>query len=394
MRILIVNEFIDERGAEEVAKKQFAALEEHGVSVHMLAFQDSHGASQRNPEKYTIVEIPRFYKLIFSLRYYFKIRRVIKEFRPDYILVHNVFSSPFTVYRAFKDYQTIQTVHDYKIVCPTAMCIREDDGEVCAGYGTRECMRHCGANKNTIKFRIQEHIVRRTETIRKKYVKTFIAPSQKLKEYMTSYGYDVTCINNPIESLKQPMQPHIVDNEQVKFVYAGAICKEKGIISFLEYLKSRNEGFVVDVYGEITDDTNTENLANIANIHFKGKIPHAQLIEILDQYDYMIVPSMWQENYPTSILEAMRCGVVVIGSDRGGIPEMLSNHRGYVFSYGDIADLCSTMDEVFASSREKYESIRQEAYHYVCTNNSVENYYQKLMEVIQHINSTQKEGHR
>ena len=162
----------------------------------------------------------------------------------------------------------------------------------------------------------------------------------------------------------------------------------------MEYLKSRNEGFVVDVYGEITDDTNTENLDNIANIHFKGKIPHAQLIEILDQYDYMIVPSMWQENYPTSILEAMRCGVVVIGSDRGGIPEMLSNHRGYVFSYGDIADLCSTMDEVFASSREKYESIRQEAYHYVCTNNSVENYYQKLMEVIQHINSTQKEGHR
>ncbi|WP_294803201.1 hypothetical protein [uncultured Gemmiger sp.] len=43
MRILIVNEFIDERGAEEVAKKQLAALEEHGVSVHMLAFQDSRG---------------------------------------------------------------------------------------------------------------------------------------------------------------------------------------------------------------------------------------------------------------------------------------------------------------------------------------------------------------
>lgn len=43
MRILIANEFIDERGAEVVAKKQFAALEEHGVSVHMLASQDSRG---------------------------------------------------------------------------------------------------------------------------------------------------------------------------------------------------------------------------------------------------------------------------------------------------------------------------------------------------------------
>lgn len=385
MKILIVNEYIDGRGAEEIVKKQFAALEEHGISVHMLAFQDSRGTSQWDPEKCTIVEIPKLYKLIFSLRYYFKIRSVIKRFKPDYILVHNVFSSPFTVYRAFKDYRTVQTVHDYKIVCPTAMCIREDDGKVCAGYGTHECMRHCGANKNAIKFRIQGHIVKRTEALRKKYVKIFITPSQKLKEYMTSYGYDVICINNPIESLKQPLQPHIVDNEQVKFVYAGAICEEKGIIPFLEYLKSRHERFFVDVYGEIVDDTNIENLTNRVNIHFKGKIPHEQLMEILDQYDYMIVPSMWQENYPTSILEAMRCGVVVIGSDRGGIPEMLSNHRGYVFLYGDISDLCSVMDEVFASSREKYEGIRQRAYHYVCTNNSVEKYYQELMEVIQNI---------
>lgn len=48
-------------------------------------------------------------------------------------------------------------------------------------------------------------------------------------------------------------------------------------------------------------------------------------------YDYVVVPSIWVDNYPTIILEGMAHSVGIIASDRGGAVDLLSDGRGLLF---------------------------------------------------------------
>jgi glycosyltransferase involved in cell wall biosynthesis len=52
----------------------------------------------------------------------------------------------------------------------------------------------------------------------------------------------------------------------------------------------------------------------------------------------VIVPSN-QDNSPSVIGEALAMGVPVIGSDAGGIPEILRNFQMPIFSVGDVKQL-------------------------------------------------------
>jgi glycosyltransferase involved in cell wall biosynthesis len=102
-------------------------------------------------------------------------------------------------------------------------------------------------------------------------------------------------------------------------------------------------------------------------------------MEQITNYDFIIVPSVWMENYPTTVLEAMAYGVVVIGTDRGGIAEMLDDSRGYVYKFGDNSSINEVFNRVFSISQEEYDRIREKAYCYVKENNSYETYYKRLI---------------
>lgn len=62
------------------------------------------------------------------------------------------------------------------------------------------------------------------------------------------------------------------------------------------------------------------------------------LSETYNQSDILIFPSL-AENFPLTVLEAMSCGVCVIASDTGGIPEMLDDSCGFIFKTNNQLDL-------------------------------------------------------
>jgi hypothetical protein len=60
--------------------------------------------------------------------------------------------------------------------------------------------------------------------------------------------------------------------------------------------------------------------------------------------DVLILPSIWPENQPVSITEAMACGLPVIAARMGGIPELVEDGRtGYLFEAGNAEDLARKM---------------------------------------------------
>ena len=74
-----------------------------------------------------------------------------------------------------------------------------------------------------------------------------------------------------------------------------------------------------------------------------GEIPHNQIYHVLSKIDLYIQPSK-MEGLPRSLIEAMSLGCPCIGSDAGGIPELLSNEM--IYAKGDVIQLTQILKNI------------------------------------------------
>jgi L-malate glycosyltransferase len=94
------------------------------------------------------------------------------------------------------------------------------------------------------------------------------------------------------------------------------------------------------------------------HVKFMGK--QDSLPEILSIADLFIMPSQ-QESFGLSALEAMSCGVPVISSSVGGLPELnLHGETGYIAEFGDVERMARYAIELF-SEEKKYKLFQKNA---------------------------------
>jgi glycosyltransferase involved in cell wall biosynthesis len=119
-------------------------------------------------------------------------------------------------------------------------------------------------------------------------------------------------------------------------------CGYKGIDIFIELARQlpRVDFAVVPGWGTTNEDK--VRLGRLSNIHILT--PTSDENELFGQTRILLMPSLWLENFPLSITEAMLRGIPVIGSDIGGIPEaMLSTGR--VVPVRPIERFANALDE-------------------------------------------------
>ncbi len=105
------------------------------------------------------------------------------------------------------------------------------------------------------------------------------------------------------------------------------------------------------------------NLNN--EIIFVGSLNHDKVFDFLADIDIYIQPSL-QEGLPRALIEAMSCACPCIGSDAGGIPELLE--KDYIFHKKDIKQIVKILDSLDAD-RLKKMSVRN--YNYIKKNFSL-----------------------
>jgi glycosyltransferase involved in cell wall biosynthesis len=92
---------------------------------------------------------------------------------------------------------------------------------------------------------------------------------------------------------------------------------------------------------------------------------HSEVCQFMQAADCLVCPSLWQEAAGLVILEAMACGLPVIGSEVGGIPEfIISGETGYLFPAGDhtaLAERLRCLSDSPAQSREMRRQARAQA---------------------------------
>lgn len=117
----------------------------------------------------------------------------------------------------------------------------------------------------------------------------------------------------------------------------------------------------------------------IANmVHFIGQQPHDQIPVWICASDVMCLPSI-REGRPNAIMETLSCGVPVVASDVGGIPELVQEKNGFLFQPGDYEELANALMKCFNKKWDKDE-ISQTANHLTWENSAKK--YLKIIDTI------------
>ena len=126
-----------------------------------------------------------------------------------------------------------------------------------------------------------------------------------------------------------------------KVVLFGAeslLTERKGFVYLLRALKGMaTEGIVFAFFGRLPEEVQLELNLPLINLGFVED--EATLAALYSMADLFVIPSI-EDNLPNTVVEAMLCGVPVVGFDIGGIPDMVEHKKtGYLVPARDVAAL-------------------------------------------------------
>lgn len=189
--------------------------------------------------------------------------------------------------------------------------------------------------------------------------------SESLKLWAIKYAKvppeKIRVIYNPIETQLWAKYKRTELHNNIKLIlFAGTVCDWKGCEDLIEackiLYKETNIKFRLEFIGKtgiyankLKQDNKENNWLNII-----GKISREELMKKYTTADVICFPSWW-ENMPMVCIEAMLCGGLVIGSNSGGMKEIITNGKdGFLISPHNPLMLADTIKKVLnLSDREK-----------------------------------------
>src|SRR5205085_7979090 len=95
-----------------------------------------------------------------------------------------------------------------------------------------------------------------------------------------------------------------------------------------------------------------------SHVRFTGLIPREQLPAICRQHYVLLFPSVWDEPFSITLLEAMSCGLAVVGTNTGGSPEILEDEVNALIFPKEDAEACAQQLVRLITAPPLFESLR------------------------------------
>jgi len=136
------------------------------------------------------------------------------------------------------------------------------------------------------------------------------------------------------------------EREAFTIGYVGRLVEEKGVEVLLEAVSGLEGRWCLRILGDgplrPKLEATGERLELTERVAFESRIPSQEMPSYLNQLDVLVLPSLtrphWKEQFGRVLVEAMACGVPVIGSASGEIPQVIGE-AGLVFREGDALEL-------------------------------------------------------
>jgi glycosyltransferase involved in cell wall biosynthesis len=284
------------------------------------------------------------------------------------------------------------TAHDMNSICPASAMLY--DGKICEdciNNGYKACIKKSCIKNSKLKSIIGV-LEKKYYDLKKIYNKIdcIISPSEFIKNQLIKGNLkykNIEVIHNFV------MDSNIngtYEDEGYAFFF-GRLSVEKGILNLVKAMKNL-EGEKLFIAGNGPEKENIENYINENNLNDRikllGYLKQEEIKKYIQKAKFIVIPSIWYENCPYSILEAMEIGKPLIGSKIGGIPELIKNEQnGFLYEFDNIEELTIQMKKLFddkelvhkqaMESRELFEKKYSENIYY----NKIMNVYERVIGV-------------
>lgn len=341
-KILLINDFLFSGGAETVYRTTRDLLLNEGFDVKLFYGSENHC----HPKN--------IFVYLYSNEYRNKLKRILKDFNPDIIHLHGYYhilsSSIFTSIKRFKNVNSnckvIYTAHDYNFLHPNS-CMLEYSKGVPKNSKLNSYLKifllhridHRGFKYSFVK-KVRWLIAHKLLKIEKQ-IDIFVSPSFFLANlYQKKLNKKVKVVRNPLSFDSITKNNY---NKKLKIIYFGRLSREKGLLEFLDLVTKKDlNSFQLDIFGR--GDLSDELLSKIKRnkiediVSIKGYLEYEKILKELHKYDAMIIPSLWYENAPMTIIEASSKGLIVLGTNHGGIKEMAERYSSCVlFDFKNVS---------------------------------------------------------
>lgn len=359
-RVLVVHNAYQQQGGEDsVVAAEIALLRRNGHGVGEMR-RDNHEIGTSGRARIAA-------QTLWSSQTHAQALALLEHERPDVVHVHNTFPliSPSLYWAcANAGVPVVQTLHNFRLVCPQAMFLR--DGKVCEKCIGKApwpalvhgCYRESRAQTAVVVGMLALH--RTLHTFERK-VTRYIALNEFCRAKFIEAG---------LPAQRIAVKPNFVDAGRPQrprarhgFLFVGRLSPEKGIDVLRDAWRGC-EGLRLRVAGT---GPSASLLEQQPGIELLGSRSAAQVQAEMRTACALVLPSIWYENFPRTLVEAFAAGLPVIASRIGALAELVEDGRtGLLFEPGNADDLARTLrwarshpDELVAmgaAARARYET--------------------------------------
>ena len=316
-------------------------------------------------------------KTLWNYKAYSEFRQLLKNHCPDIVHCHNTFPliSPAIYWACEKEgVPVVQTLHNYRLLCLNSQFFRynkKKEAEVCEKCHKRafkipgikyRCYRGSIAGSAVVASMLFLHRVLGTWNNK---ISAYIALTEFQKQKMSEGGLPHDRIFVKPNFVSSKIEKELVECEIPQSNYAlfvGRLSPEKGCAVLLQAWKRFLESYDVTqnelrpellVVGDGPDKRLLEQWREehqLNQVRFTGKLPRNEVQALMKGAEFLILPSLWYEGFPMTIVEAFSCGTPVLASDLGGMKTIIvEGVNGWKFAVGDVRELADRINSLFNS---------------------------------------------
>lgn len=312
------------------------------------------------------------YKSIFSLIYYIKyVSKYLKKNRFDKLILENNIPIAWIIQLSHYNGQYYYHLHNVPRINPKCKKVFDK----CAGY-------LCVSKYVAHQIESEDNPIGPVDLERIRVVYNAI-DTDLFKPYS---------INHKKMIRQQIKNKYSISSSDKIILFTGRISKEKGLDVLLDALKKvKVDNYKLLIVGSIMHGANEKNnfidlvkhKAHEISPHvlFTGYIAHDKLADYYNAADVAVLPSTWEEPAGLTMVEALSCGIRVITTNSGGIPEYVQNYAIVLNKAENLKDKLS--HAISASLINDNLVDRYETYSYIKNNFSTHKYLERVVKQLE-----------
>lgn len=380
MRVLLCHNHYQLRGGEDLSFEDEAwLLRSRGHSVGLFEL--------RNEAIHDMTPWGLVRRTIWNSKSANQLRHLIRREKPDVLHCTNIFPliSP-SVYSAARSegIPVVQGLHNYRLICPNACLFR--DGRVCEDCLGKlfpwpgivhGCYRDSRAASAVVATMLGVH---RWLDSWNRGVTRYVTPSEFSRLKLIEGGLPADRISVKPNFLR--VVPEFGAGAGNYAVFVGRLSPEKGLNVLLDAWKSVASELDLKIVGDGPLSALVQAAASAdPRIVWLGHRPTEEVLSIIGNARFLVMPSIWYETFGRTIIEAFAKATPVVVSDAGAMSELVSDGRtGLHFKMGDPVDLAEKV-RFLVSNRSFTEQLRMNARHEFEKHYTAELNYRMLMDL-------------